>query len=192
MTSQKILEIIGELFEDRGYSKPREYEDEKCKALINEKTIVFFPDDPSFRINSCTHLFSLMEEMKLNHAIIVYTDKITTQTNSLLNSQLPDDIRVELFRTNTLLFNPCRHKYVPPHVKVDPSELGKKVKAEDLPPLPSYDPVVKFKGFQVGDIIRIDRFDGVPAYKVVREIAQHKSKKKKDKKDDFLGDGNDD
>jgi DNA-directed RNA polymerase subunit H (RpoH/RPB5) len=191
---QRVLSTLEEMFETRGYDSLEPFKDGDYSGLRGSELIVLFPVETSFRLKDCTYLFTQMEEHKIKHAIVIYIEKITPQTNALISQQMPDSFRLELFKENTLLFNPCRHRLVPPHIKVEASELdlitasGKtlpaKIKPEDLPPLAHYDPIVKFKGYRPGDIIRIDRVGTTPTYKIVTTIQPKKIKVKKAKEKD--------
>lgn len=186
---QRVMATLEEMFEMRGYDPLEPFTDGDYSGLRGPSLIVLFPVETSFRLKDCTYLFTQMEEHKINHAIVIYVEKITPQTNALISQQMPDCFHLELFKENTLLFNPCHHRLVPPHIKVDKSELDlvtasgailpSKIKPEDLPPLAHYDPIVKFKGFRPGDIIRIDRLGTTPTYKIVTTIQPKKIKVKK-------------
>ena len=98
----------------------------------------------------------------------------TTITNSaikiLTNTMIKDDIEIELFPQESLIFNITQHKYFRPHIKLSITEKKKvlKIFGDKLPILLSTDPVSLFCNFHKGDIVKIIRDNEIVAYRIVR------------------------
>ena len=89
---------------------------------------------------------------------------------------------VEVFTTTQLMLNISRHALVPRHTRLETAHVKKILRqlgassSDALPTLLTTDPVARYYGFEIGDVIRIDRRDrgdaGLPlcstALRVVR------------------------
>jgi DNA-directed RNA polymerase subunit H (RpoH/RPB5) len=110
------------------------------------------------------HLFFLMETNEIQHAIVPYS-AIAPLAAEILRSH--DVYRVELFKYKHLLFDPTVHTKTPPHFRVSSvSEELPNIKVCDLPRILHIDPIVRFYDWKIGDVIRIERSDGV-YYRVI-------------------------
>lgn len=89
---------------------------------------------------------------------------------------------VEVFTTTQLMLNISRHALVPQHTRLETAQVKKILRqlgassSDALPTLLTTDPVARYYGFEIGDVIRINRRDrgdaGLPlcstALRVVR------------------------
>lgn len=100
------------------------------------------------------------DSRKLN-AIIVTADYITSVHVKSIHSNYSNT--VELMALPTLYMNVSRHRLVPKHELVDPNEvkvLQNKLQlgsTNQLPAISSSDPMAKYIGARIGDVVRITR-----------------------------------
>lgn len=112
-------------------------------------------------MNVATHYYTLIASYSIRHCVFVHAKGITVSTLTVLKT-IP--ARIELFSLDELQFNITTHALVPPHTKV---KKNSKVSCAHYPIIRTTDPIVRFYGFEVGDVIRIARPEGI-AFRVVR------------------------
>lgn len=108
--------------------------------------------------------------------IILYQGSITSSARRVME-QIPF-YRVQWFDIAELQFDITEHEWFCPHRRLSSEEVhrlvqeigaGKKSCLHDLPKLLTTDPVVKWLGFEKGDVIEVRRKRGEPiAYRLVR------------------------
>lgn len=118
------------------------------------------------------HYISKTTEYDVNHCIILVNDTITPIARKHI-SEIP--IKCEVFTMSQLQYNITKHKLVPKHTKLTPNQAitikekyGKNEKGEKcLPRMYITDPMARFLGLSVGDVVRIERNDGNIVYRMV-------------------------
>lgn len=172
----RAMEVIGEMLDQRGYSTNSK--DEYILADNNkDQLVVFFCSDVKFNLDKLKFYISKMNEIELNHCIIVYTDQITSTAKKAIDnleiikpegSIVPAEI--ELFSLKELQYNLTKHILVPKHTKLsdeDSLQIRKKF-GHNLASILKTDPVVRFYNFKKGDIIKITRKEGYIMYRIVK------------------------
>ncbi|NDE15690.1 hypothetical protein EBZ80_12245 [bacterium] len=117
----------------------------------------------------------------LGRALVVFRSSVTTSVRKVLE-RLP--VAIELWRVSELQYDIREHAYYCPHVKMTAEEVDDLVRqlspgaAADkikptavlahMPKILKTDPVVRFFGYQRGDVLRINRSDGSVFFRVVR------------------------
>jgi DNA-directed RNA polymerases I, II, and III subunit RPABC1 len=163
----KYLGLIAELEES---SKQDEFFMIDQMSLLfkrNKKLLLvyFHPFDIKLAQKDMNCIHKLMGQKKAQHLIIIANNKATPKVTNVLGIL---GHNAQLFTEQELAFNITKHQLVPKHVKVDEQEkkhiLEKYAKQPDgsihieiLPAIFITDPIVKFYGFKVDDLIRIER-----------------------------------
>ena len=139
--------------------------------------LAFFPPDGKLRVSVVRDICEYAKECRCNHFLIVYADTITSFTRTMImNYRSDNNCRIETFSLDQLQYNVTEHELVPPHRVLGQEEqkhVLKKLqsKAEQLPKILASDPLVKWYGARVGQVIEIKRSspDGFfyKAYRVV-------------------------
>ena len=158
--------------------KYQEIESKTGSLIITGDTLIFIPDvenDGFLKIKNETVQFILfqLESRELSRAIIAF-DKITPPSSGLLTSYRMH--KIELFHFAYLLFDPTEHIKTPLHKRMTPEEIVAElgtIPRVNLPSIRLDDRIVKFYGWNVDDIIRIYRPDGIYYRTVVRPQKNH-------------------
>lgn len=174
---QQAIKVVSEMLIDREYKIDNSNKDVKdvkdeysyCLKAIKKSSIilVFLNEDDKLNIQGIKDKISLMNKEGANRCIIIYKSNVTSSAKKSLETLEYD---FELFALHELQLNITRHRLVPRHSYVLPSEkeeLEKKYKGK-LPILLHTDPVSRYYDFKRGDYIRITRKDGSIIYRIVK------------------------
>jgi DNA-directed RNA polymerase I, II, and III subunit RPABC1 len=172
----RAKEVIGEMLDQRGYSYKNE-EDFILASNNLEELVIFFCSDLKFNLDKLKFYISKMNEIELNHCIIVYADQITSTAKKAIDNLeiikpegtiVPAEI--ELFSLKELQYNLTKHILVPLHTKLSDEESFqlKKKFGHNLASILKTDPVSRFYNFKKGDIIKITRKEGYIIYRIVK------------------------
>jgi DNA-directed RNA polymerase subunit H (RpoH/RPB5) len=131
---------------------------QKTGILFSSLVYVYFAIDPKVPVKKMREYIQHMIESKVNHAIIVYAQQITPSAKN----EIPPNLDIETFKANELFENVTKHKLVPPHYKLDESEVNEllKLRKTTRKKLPRYnpeDPIVKYYHWPIGSVIKIIR-----------------------------------
>lgn len=166
---EKAHRICIEMLQQRNYEIVDDGED-KIVALKPDGTqmIVFFADSNKFNVKNIQVYISLMNDLQIFHAIIVYKEGVTSFTKKAIEQSM--EMKFELFAEKDLQYNITKHRYQP---KFDPLTMEealelKKTYGNSFPIMRKDDPIAKFYNYQKGDIIRITRNSGYVSYRVVK------------------------
>ena len=131
--------------------------------------VVFFTDVPKFNVKNIQALITEMNKMGVFHAIVVYKDitpftkKVTSKSEELF----------ELFAEEDLKYNITKHNLQPRFERLPKKEAEdfKKRHGTKFGTMKTEDPIARFYGYKIGDIIRIIRGgeNKSISYRVVRE-----------------------
>jgi DNA-directed RNA polymerase I, II, and III subunit RPABC1 len=124
-------------------------------------------------------LFRLkISELNITDAILIVDAPISTTANDHLNKIT--NVNWQIFNDSELHYNPTTHISVPKHILLSPEEAEAKQKELKVTPLQlpimhNTDPIIKYYGWQVGNIVKIyrnDTFINIPAphsinYKII-------------------------
>ncbi len=180
----KVRKTVMEMFEQRGYTDIDDSNTEYIMALDSSgnQVCAFTEIIPKLNNEMSENIISRMEEMKLPHAIFVYTGTPTPAVKTALARISDLNIYIELFEVLNLQFNCTKHELVPHHTKLSREEAiefrkqygvlvdtpDKPVIKLQIPILSKLDPIARFYDFQKGDIIQIKRPTGVIGYRIVK------------------------
>jgi DNA-directed RNA polymerase subunit H (RpoH/RPB5) len=172
---EKLQQVCIEMFEQRGYSN-LEIDEDKLTAdkRDGKKICAFLSPIPKFNTEVAQQYINWMNELGINHTIIVYKETITSSAQKIIDS-LPSlsltgdmDINIELFCEDDLQYNITKHYLQPKFEFVEDSKEFKKVYGNKFPIILSDDPIVKFFNYKSGDVIKITRKNGHVAYRIVK------------------------
>lgn len=137
-------------------------------APAHRKLMVFFPNDSdrsNLGISPIREFVSCMKAHACAHAILVVFEGLTSPAVFMLRDlEAQHDIHITFFAEKELLYDIFEHKYVPRHELLDEAEkqrLAQELKVATLDLLPhiqKHDPVARYMGLAVGDVVRIHRF----------------------------------
>lgn len=129
---------------------------------IHKKNIhLYIMKQPKLNIELIKYYYSILLQHRISHAILIYQNSVTSSVNKILESI---EIKIELFKLDELQYNILKHNLVPRHCKIDNIKKNDK----KYPILKRTDPVARFMGFRVGDIIEIKRKSGAIYYRFVK------------------------
>tara|TARA_Y100000996_G_scaffold196252_1_gene153956 strand:- start:448 stop:1017 length:570 start_codon:yes stop_codon:yes gene_type:complete len=183
---ETFKQILHTIYDPNGFLYHRNYDFNNRYKSLSDAEILALLNQDSFHIETIHNktisklyiIFDLLLKRKSveqyieekldvtenTHIIIIHNRTKKVNLDKLYN--LYPNI-IELFYYKNLIFNIMNHKHVPLHYKVDKDipEL-KSYNIKDLPKIKKKDPVIKFLGYNVGDIVCIKR----EISKVYREV----------------------
>ena len=171
---KQAIKVLLEMLIDREYKidySDTEFTNEQPYVIrankINNTTIVFINEDDKLNIQGIKDKISIMNKENANSCIIVYKATVTSSAKKSLETL---EYEFELFALHELQLNITRHRLVPRHTRVIPSEkeeLDKNYKGK-LPVLLHTDPIARYYSFKRAEYIRITRKDGSIIYRIVK------------------------
>ena len=122
-----------------------------------EHMVVFFSEVPKFTVKNIQLYISIMNDIKIRHAIIVYKECVTAHTRKAINKSL--DIKFELFAEEDLQYNITKHRLQPVFEKLQEhlAVAFKKKFGIKFGIMRYEDPIARFYGYEQGDVIRVIR-----------------------------------
>jgi len=178
----KIYTNVCKMLYERGYEKVEIMEFELFKTLgKNELTIrtktredykiqkgkinVYFPEDETVGIKPIKAYKNEIIEDNIDRAIIIIKDKITPFAKSEIQAKSanPEENKIiEFFYESELIFNKIEHSLVPKHEQLSPEEKDMvlkeyKIKEVQLPKILIDDPISKYYGLLLNDVVKITR-----------------------------------
>lgn len=120
------------------------------------KVQVYICQEQKLNMDIIKYYYNVLKKNKIKHGIIIYLNNITSRVKYILANM---DIKIELFKVDELQFNIMKHRLVPKHTKVDVKSNNIE-KYKHYPVLKKSEPVAKIMGFNIGDIIEIERKNG--------------------------------
>ena len=169
MSRERAHSTCLEMLQQRGYSIIDE-EDTHITALKpdGQQMAVFFHDVPKFGTKGVKEIISLMNEMEVLHALVVYKDDVTPFTKSTLTRS--EERRFELFAIEDLQYNITKHRLQPTFERLEEKEAAefKQKYGMKFGTLRLDRPIARFYDYKRGDVIRITRPDGYINYRIVK------------------------
>tara|TARA_A100001011_G_scaffold400701_1_gene517730 strand:- start:2298 stop:2768 length:471 start_codon:yes stop_codon:yes gene_type:complete len=156
------------MLEQRNYNIIREEED-KIIALKpdSEQMIVFISNTQKFNVKNIQLYISIMNELEIFHAIIIYKEGVTSFTKKAIEQT--SEMVFELFLEEDLQVNITKHKYQPNFEKLSLEEATKiKEFSTQFPILKKDDPISRFYNYTKGDVIKVIRKNNNIIYRIVK------------------------
>ena len=166
---EKAYEICKEMLLQRGFEIVDE-EDERITCLKKDGSLicVFLSNIPKLDVERIKDYITLMNELTVNHSIIVYKNTVTPYAKQIIQSS--EDMLIEIFSENELQYNPTKHRLVPKHEILNEEE-AKNFKEKyngKFGGILVNDPISRFYGYKKGDVIRIIRNSNYITYRIVK------------------------
>lgn len=171
------IKVLKEMIQDRGYiidiiEKNDENDENEPTFCIkgrrnNDIILCFLEEDDKLNIQGIKDKISVMNKEGSKKCIIVYRSSVTSSAKKSLETL---EYEFELFGMHELQLNITKHRLVPNHARVTPSEkteLDLKYKGK-LPFILSQDAVSRYYGFTKGEYVRITRKNGSIIYRLVK------------------------
>jgi DNA-directed RNA polymerase subunit H (RpoH/RPB5) len=134
-----------------------------ARFMENALNKIHFDKEKKYMFLIPEQLYNYYIEKKIINLIPPYLLKITDKKNK--NKVLPKEFKdITFFITETLIFDITKNIKVPKHEKLSNEELNIllqdfSVDIKNLPHIKIYDPISKWKGFEVGDVVKITRIE---------------------------------
>ena len=168
----KVYQVCTEMFGQRGYNII-DKDEEQILALKKDgkQVCAFISNTPKFNVEKIQEYISIMKQLDVSHAIIIYKDSATPVAKKIIEES--NEIIIELFQEDELKYNVTKHYLVPKHeLAYEKGSKGaiefKKKYSNKFPILLQNDPVSRFYGFKNGDIIKVTRKSGNVIYRIVK------------------------
>lgn len=166
---EKAHQVCIEMLRQRNYEIIEDEED-KIVALKPDgnQMIVFFTDSKKFNVKNIQVYISLMNDLQIFHAIIVYKEGVTSFTKKAIEQSL--EMKFELFAEEDLQYNITKHRLQPKFKKLDLEDANeiKNKYGINFSIMRKDDPIAKFYNYQKGDIIKIIRNSNYTSYRIVK------------------------
>ena len=126
-----------------------------------DQLFVFLPDDDKVGVKTIKQYCEMMKEASVSHAILVVKQGVTPFAKTALQ-EMASTYLIEHFRDAELLVDVTEHRLVPAHALLSPEDRQAlldryKLRAEQLPRIQRTDPVARYYGLKVGEVIKIIR-----------------------------------
>ena len=126
-----------------------------------DQLFVFLPDDDKVGVKTIKQYCEMMKEASVSHAILVVKQGVTPFAKTALQ-EMASTYLIEHFRDAALLVDVTEHRLVPAHALLSPEDRQAlldryKLRAEQLPRIQRTDPVARYYGLKVGDVVKIVR-----------------------------------
>ena len=126
-----------------------------------DQLFVFLPDDDKVGVKTIKQYCEMMKEASVSHAILVVKQGVTPFAKTALQ-EMASTYLIEHFRDAELLVDVTEPRLVPAHALLSPEDRQAlldryKLRAEQLPRIQRTDPVARYYGLKVGDVVKIVR-----------------------------------
>lgn len=171
MEFAKSVEVICDMLIDRGYTKPIYDVKAPPTTITTSKTLtsgktktirIKWMLDVKINKDAIQKLIDEMESSRIFHFILIISETISPQSQTMLKSLKQQDKLIEIFEYGRTMFNPTKHKLVPKHMLCPSSAVDVICKdwgciPSNLPRINTSDPIVKWFGGQPGQLMKILR-----------------------------------
>lgn len=134
--------------------------DEDTKSDLENKKLmmIYFSNDTSIGIKSILAVNDKMKYARISHCILIYGCSLTPSAKKYLEKTQKSSI--EAFAEDDLLTNITKHKMMPKHRVLSPTEKMSFFKLSNLvdsqlPRITVNDPIARYYGMKRGDVVQI-------------------------------------
>lgn len=127
----------------------------------SDQIFVFFCADRKIQSTTLQNYDQKMQSQDVNRAILIYRGEISSRAAEVIES-VAHERRIERFKETELIVNITKHQWVPPHSIMSPQQVDTllkryKVAPSQLPRMEVTDPIARYHGLSVGQIVKIIR-----------------------------------
>lgn len=205
----RVHKTLAEMLYDRGYNVNKENELDKQSLktkyrdkesfdkliynkynnnneIIDTVSVIYYKNDTDKKIgSSIINSISIDAKNKnIDHIIFIVPIQISNQAIKMIE-KIKNDIKIEVFNYKQLSVNITKNIYVPKYTILNQQQIDDlmyKLKIDNIYKLPKisiHDPMSRYYGFEVNDVIRIDskikilgNIIQTPTYRLVIETTQ--------------------
>jgi DNA-directed RNA polymerase I, II, and III subunit RPABC1 len=146
--------------------------------VTGNKLVVLFPNDTdrsNLGIAPIRNFITVMQKHHCSHCILVVYESLTAPAIVMLKDLETKKVFISFFAENELMYNIYDHVRVPRHILLTPTEKTELLKSlnasEDLlPKLQKHDPMARYLGLVVGDVVKILRYSFTVGHDVYYRI----------------------
>jgi DNA-directed RNA polymerase subunit H (RpoH/RPB5) len=163
------MSMVEKILEYRNYILKNTDEYMLFEHKITKDKIIVFMCEENLNIQLLKLYLKILSDIGYNHAIIIYSLKITPSSNKILDT-VKNIYEIELFTKDEMSIDFKQYKYYFPHIKVN-NELKKELITKygnRLPIILKKDIIIRYFNFKKGDIIKIIRDNNYITYKIVK------------------------
>jgi DNA-directed RNA polymerase I, II, and III subunit RPABC1 len=180
----KIQNVLFEMMADRNYLIPdtkrinkEDFSTEKPFHYIFSKRngtsiICFLCFNNGIDVSVLNNLHETTKQLEIRNVIYI-SDKITPPAKKTIANDIVNlGVNITIFNFSEMEINKTKHELVPKHIlliKEKEEELLKayKITKNQLPKIYTTDPIVKYYGWNVGQIVKIIRKNGSVYYRCI-------------------------
>jgi DNA-directed RNA polymerases I, II, and III subunit RPABC1 len=128
----------------------------------DDQIFVFFPDAEKVGVTHLKTYYKRMQDENVKRAIVVVRVNLTPFARTLIKEVATRGFRMEYFKDTELLIDITEHKLVPEHVVLSPQQKQElldryRLKTFQLPRIQATDPIARYFGLKVGQVVKIVR-----------------------------------
>lgn len=128
----------------------------------DDQIIVFFAAGDKVTKEQIGLFTTRMMQGNIRRALLIVKAQLTSSARNALKVLISSGIRIEVFMDKELLVDITEHKHVPSHVLLTPQEKVEllhryRLKETQLPRIQSTDPVARYLGLKLRDVVKIER-----------------------------------
>jgi DNA-directed RNA polymerases I, II, and III subunit RPABC1 len=127
-----------------------------------DQLFIFFPTSDKVGVLPIKTFCQRMVSENVNRAIIVVKENLTPFAKLAVKEMASRNYRIEYFRDAELLVDITEHKLVPEHIVLSAEEKKQllqryRLKPTQLPRILVHDPVARYLGLSIGQVVKIVR-----------------------------------
>jgi DNA-directed RNA polymerase I, II, and III subunit RPABC1 len=128
----------------------------------SDQLYVFFPQDEKVGVKTLKTYCSRMKDQSVFRGIVIVKENLTPSARQAVKEMTIHGYRMEYFRDAELLVDITEHRLVPEHVVLTPQQKQEllekyRLKPTQLPRIQVSDPVARYFGLQVQQVVKIVR-----------------------------------
>jgi len=161
---EQVIQHCKEMCVDRGYiiydETPTIIQATKPNGF---RVYLCFIEQEKFNVEVVKYYYNLLRYDNIQHVIFIYKNQITPSVKKIIDGI--QTMKIELFCQSAFYYNVTKHSLVPQHTRI---EKEGHPEIDKYPSIRKTDPVARYYGYAVGDLIKIVRRDGSIYFRVVK------------------------
>lgn len=163
----KVYTTIKEMLDQRGWIDIIDDDGVTFAEKGLDRICVFYNTASKFNIDKTEEYMKILADLEIGHAIVVYKNAITPMAKRVLETCT--EFEFEIFLEEELMYNITKHRLVPKHtlLTIKQAHDFKAKFGTSIPTLLKSDPVARFYGYKRGDVVKVERGEGV-CFRIVK------------------------